>query len=124
MRRSRRSLLRTAGVALLGFGAAGCLADTSRGVTDVVVRNDAPSERTVTVSFLDCSLSGEAERTVTVPADGEKTLNNVVVMESGTCELRVDVQDGPAKTHEWAVGRSTLRVTLSAAAVSFERQSG
>ncbi|SFL02116.1 hypothetical protein SAMN04487950_1993 [Halogranum rubrum] len=121
---SRRSIVQTAGAVLLTVLTTGCLFRTGQnhGVTDVVIKNSTDSQKEVTVVFVDCSISNDKQQTVEVSPGATQKLNNVVVMNSGVCELSLEIQGREKATHNWKVARSTLVADIKKNKVRFYTQ--
>lgn len=120
MRSTRRGVVRTGGVTVLALATGGCLLEgQSRGVSDVYVRNETTSERTVSILLTYADEGTAIDDSVTLAPDEETKYNNEVVRQT-TVHVEVDVDGGTRDTYEWEDVGGSLTIVLSDDGVSFE----
>ena len=86
------------------------------GATDVVVLNDAPSRKTVTVTITDVEAeTTHTERTIAVAPSERLDVNRGKLPLNTAYRIAVSIEDGPSETFEWAdpvIDRAPLWILL------------
>ncbi|ACV10275.1 hypothetical protein Huta_0086 [Halorhabdus utahensis DSM 12940] len=122
---SRRKALRGIGATFLSSGVAGCVFSdgTTRGLEPLIIRNTKETPINVTVTFLDCGVRVDPNepQTLTVSPGEEESITNVV-RNSGTCPVKVNVQNGTTETYDWNVNELALFVIVQDNGLSFEME--
>lgn len=100
---SRRSALAT-GAGLLGTSLAGCsMLDVNKGATDVVLRNEATTPLSVTLTVTDDGAATPrlAETVTLEPSAVVTPTNDDKLPVSADYSVEVAVEGGPSETYEW-----------------------
>lgn len=120
---SRRLAIELFAAPVLGF-TAGCqsIGGSSRGVTDIFIKNEMRSRAELHVTVTDADEGHvRVDRTIELSSGEEKKINNEVVMETNNV-VSVGVGDRFNREYDWENATEPLRITVSSDGISFDEE--